>query len=118
MFIERCFSSSPTFEPYTFTDEEGSTFVSPFAVVVMGIHQEILGAGRVIGRTMESLEGNPVIELDDPTSSTGTVEILGAECWWAPLSGNAEGIAELLASRLGEVVLPSAYLQRLKVDMN
>ena len=118
MTEERDYSKRDSFEPYSYTDEDGITYVSPFIVAVFGIHSELLGTGNMIGRTRDVLGGNPVIELDDPTSPMGSVEILGAECWWSPISPDTNEIPEMLASVPEAIIPASVYLKTLVAENN
>lgn len=55
-------------------------YTSPFPVIVFSLDRRLLGFGRVIGQLGEV--GEPIIEMDDTDSNTGTVHLLGFECLW------------------------------------
>lgn len=107
---ERCFSTSEAFKPCRFIDPDtGEIQESPFTVAVLGLQNELLGVGTVIG----ALDGGkwdemPVISIED---KDGFVELLGDECWWScPVD---EETTRLLASRGAGVLMVSAstYLE-------
>lgn len=116
----RDFSKQPGFGPYTYEDREtGESMTSPFPAAVVGVDDEVLGVGRVIGAiTDDDWDGMPVIAIEDTTAEGGTVEILGIECFWTP--GMDAEIAEVLSrDKASEhIVRASVYVQMLEADNN
>lgn len=116
----RNFSEQPGFGPYIYTDRDlEEAWTSPFPTAVIGINDELLGVGQVIGAiTDEDWDDMPVIQLDDPKSPTGKVEILGVECWWTP--GLEDELVDVIASKAaGRTIMEaSVYVQMLEADNN
>lgn len=117
---ERDFSNRTDFGPYIHTDRKtGEVFESPFPAAVLGIRNELLGAGKVIGSIdYDEFGGMPVIAIEDAGSPTGVVEILGVECWWS--AGVDDEMAEVLAGeKAGQtIVSASVYVQTLEAENN
>lgn len=97
-------------DSYSYTDEDGEVFDSPFPVNVVGIRGELLGAGKVIGGLSEGEDVTPVIAIQDKSAKKGQVELLGSECWWTPAD---EELAEALATdHAGHAITPASYYVR------
>lgn len=115
MVYGRDFSSRGNFSPYQHTsNDKSAVYQSPFPVTVLGIRNELLGAGKLIG-CLENEDGDemPIVSIEDPTSPTGEVELEGVECWWAPIDDEISGL--LATDEAGRQILPATqYIRTLK----
>lgn len=112
---DRDFSRAKSFSPYVHTTEDGDIYDSPFPVTVVGINDELLGVGKLIGGLGTGEDAMPVIAVQDKQAENGQVELLGVECWWTPLED--EFAAALATERGGRAITPVAwYLRSLDID--
>jgi hypothetical protein len=102
------FSYVPETIPYA---HEGlDTSESPFAVAVLGLGNENLGIGRIIGK---SKDGRllPVVVIDDPNMPGGSVALSGDQCYWACLGDDQEAIIDDFIEHQDEFMPVSEYIE-------
>ena len=115
MAESRDFSQRPGFGPYSYEERETQhTYTSPFPVAVIGIDDEVLGVGQLLGATSDGgWDQMPVIAIEDDQAPGGVMEILGVECWWTPQVDD-ELTAVLAQGEIGRnIVRVSAYVKKL-----
>lgn len=121
VLMERDFSQRESFEPFSYADEKtGAVYASPFAVVVLGIKNQLLGTGSLVGQTRDVFDGSPVIALDDKSAPGGSVEILGIECWWTPIDDSeiCMNLIQKLAINESKIMSASDYVKVLDDQHN
>lgn len=113
----RNFSDESGFLPFEYFDRDtGTNLVSPFPVGVLGIHDENLGVGILIGAvTNEDWDDMPVIVVQDGEQA---VEILGAECYWA--SPVDDEVVSILSRNdiAHNMMRATTYVQMLDADLD